>query len=628
MNSSIYKIIACVCVCLCISLAFVSCNAPPIILPEANAGNGANNGQGNGSEGNGNGSGNSSGNDTNTHTHSYTQTVTEPTCVSAGYVTSSCSCGDKKLSNYSDALGHKYLAPEYIAEEGKTICVNGGKCIITCERCGASDESEVDPIGHDVSTWSIAAEATQNENGAIYGTCKECKGVIEVKLPKLDVVKYNYSEQLTVASCNNKKGIGIYTVFVDSRGNLTSDEAAGLQKISISIDVSGSIPHILKGNLMTNETYPNSYNGVVEFSEAKATCTQNGTGYFICDSCGDVVLVYTTKSHTFEGSATVVVAPKCDVGGTNRSYCSECKSYISYGVPALGHDYVTEFISDDNNSLAFAVSCSRCTFTDTFITDEYVRAVTAATCRDNGSISYSVEVYGKSVEVIRSIPRVGHSLNGFEFDSTLAYDPDVYGITEFSDHVSTCTVSGKGHYECDYCKEIQMINTLRSHKGSMSVVTEPDCENDGSGVIDCTVCGNRTTEKLPALGHSYECELVSVDESLIVIDATCTVCEASTRIQSDDYRSVTSDATCLVHGSITYYVKHETSTYTVTVETAKSFHKLGEIFIDPSAVYYPGDGIVEFAGYESTESSSGKGYYICDVCGELQMVITKYKEEQ
>ena len=43
--------------------------------------------------------------------------------------------------------------------------------------------------------------------------------------------------------------------------------------------------------------------------------------------------------------------------------------------------------------------------------------------------------------------------------------------------------------------------------------------------------------------------------------------------------------------------------------------------------YTPGNGINEFAGQEATETTPGKGYYICDDCKSPQFVTTVKESE-
>lgn len=53
------------------------------------------------------------------HEHHYADVVTDPTCTEKGYTTHTCACGDVKVDNYTDPLGHNYV---------------GGKCTRCQER--------------------------------------------------------------------------------------------------------------------------------------------------------------------------------------------------------------------------------------------------------------------------------------------------------------------------------------------------------------------------------------------------------------------------------------------------------------------------------------------------------------
>ena len=62
---------------------------------------------------------------TGAHTHNYTSTVVAPTCTAQGYTSHECCCGSSYVSNYVNALGHKFTDKL-------------GQPVDYCTRCGAS----------------------------------------------------------------------------------------------------------------------------------------------------------------------------------------------------------------------------------------------------------------------------------------------------------------------------------------------------------------------------------------------------------------------------------------------------------------------------------------------------------
>ena len=74
------------------------------------------------------------------HKHSYTKATTEATCLTSGYTTYTCECGDSYISDEVGALGHNMKAYEMILEPS---CVEEGLEQSKCSRC---DYTEIRPI--------------------------------------------------------------------------------------------------------------------------------------------------------------------------------------------------------------------------------------------------------------------------------------------------------------------------------------------------------------------------------------------------------------------------------------------------------------------------------------------------
>ena len=73
------------------------------------------------------------------HRHNYEADVTEPTCISGGFTTYTCSCGDSYIADETDALGH-----DYVAEFIEPTCYKSGYTLYTCTRCGKTYKD--DPV--------------------------------------------------------------------------------------------------------------------------------------------------------------------------------------------------------------------------------------------------------------------------------------------------------------------------------------------------------------------------------------------------------------------------------------------------------------------------------------------------
>lgn len=79
------------------------------------------------------------------HIHVYTDQTIAPTCVEAGYVLHTCSCGESYKDNFVEALSHDYKTETAVA-----TCTEGGYVRKTCSVCGdVITVSTQEALGHD-----------------------------------------------------------------------------------------------------------------------------------------------------------------------------------------------------------------------------------------------------------------------------------------------------------------------------------------------------------------------------------------------------------------------------------------------------------------------------------------------
>ena len=112
------------------------------------------------------------------HKHDFKQTVTAPTCISEGFTTYTCVCGESYKKNYVSALEHK---PE-LKNEKKAGCLKGGYTgDEVCTVCGKVFKagSVILALGH--STELRNEKAATCVNGGYTGdlVCVRCGDIIE-----------------------------------------------------------------------------------------------------------------------------------------------------------------------------------------------------------------------------------------------------------------------------------------------------------------------------------------------------------------------------------------------------------------------------------------------------------------
>lgn len=163
---------------------------------------------------------------------------------------------------------------------------------------------------------------------------------------------------------------------------------------------------------------------------------------------------------------------------------------------------------------------------------------------------------------------------------------------------------------------------------------EPTCTAKGEQKGHCTVCDAEITEEIPALGHDENWEFVAnEDGTSFTLTITCNRC--NTQISQDTNitdveEEVTKEPSCSEEGEIVYTYTTDGKTVSVAVSIPKIAHTLnGELATEWENADHRYDadmeGIKEFADNKATCTTPGKGYYICEECGELVYVETYRK---
>ena len=158
----------------------------------------------------------------------YDVVVTLPTCTEKGYSTYTCSCGESKVDDYVDALGHSFgeweeNVPATCTQKGEELrccsrcdeiesksipmlehnytetitaptCEDEGYTTYTCE-CGDSYNADyVDAAGHTAGEWIVISPATTTQTGIKTQRCSVCDELLNVDtIPTLPAKVYRVS---------------------------------------------------------------------------------------------------------------------------------------------------------------------------------------------------------------------------------------------------------------------------------------------------------------------------------------------------------------------------------------------------------------------------------------------------
>lgn len=174
---------------------------------------------------------------------------------------------------------------------------------------------------------------------------------------------------------------------------------------------------------------------------------------------------------------------------------------------------------------------------------------------------------------------------------------------------STCTANGYTLCRCKNCgKEINTdIQPLIAHSYVSEVRVQPTCTEDGERIHTCTVCQNRRTEVITALGHDMK--KYRTEPSTCVTHGytvyRCSRCDHEEirdekPLASHSYTvEITKQATCKDTGIMTFTCSVCNDTFTETIPLGAHSYELSEIILP-------------------TCTEDGCSVYLCSVCGDRE----------
>lgn len=161
----------------------------------------------------------------------------------------------------------------------------------------------------------------------------------------------------------------------------------------------------------------------------------------------------------------VVAYPTCTATGQIKIICKDCQQVVeTKTVDALGH---TMLLAEHG----------------------------APTCTEDGYELYKCANTGCDHTETKSIPAVGH-----DWHDIRVYEQD------------TCTKPGLMLQKCLMCEDYRTVEFDEVvHIWELTATVAPTCTEDGYNSYSCSICGEKSTEVLPALGHAWTAW--NIDES-------------------------------------------------------------------------------------------------------------------
>lgn len=138
-----------------------------------------------------------------TYGHNYETTDVPATCVTGGYTLDICTrCGDKKVTNPTDALGH-----DWDVEITKAAsCTEKGTETYTCKRCEINFEKSIGALGHSYKAEEELGKTDRytapscTAKGEHYMVCERCDKEYKEDLAQLE---HEYETEEFEADCEN-----------------------------------------------------------------------------------------------------------------------------------------------------------------------------------------------------------------------------------------------------------------------------------------------------------------------------------------------------------------------------------------------------------------------------------------
>jgi hypothetical protein len=214
-------------------------------------------------------------------------------------------------------------------------------------------------------------------------------------------------------------------------------------------------------------------------SDGNATCSTDGTKTAVCDrtGCGAMdtladlgsALVHSFTNHISDGNAT------CTLDGTKTAVCDRCAQTDTMADigSTLGHDWGTWVSNGDGTHTH---TCSRDSTHQDTASCNYVDTVTPPTCTETGYMTSTCTM-------------CGYSHKDTPVDA-LGHDWGAWVINGDGTHTRTCA-NDTAHTETAAC-------------AFSSVMTPPNCAEDGYTTFTCKECGYSYQDNIiTKTGHDW-----------------------------------------------------------------------------------------------------------------------------
>lgn len=457
----------------------------------------------------------------------------------------------------------------------KATCETAGKYVFECSVCKKPDAEEVIPaLGHDYD-YTVSKV---DDKYTILAKCKRNCGESEAVKTYTDLK--SVVEKITPATCT-KAGNTHYDV-VDKDNNSFEIDTV-IPKLAHTLKKADGTTVFMpakdaQGAFITY-SYAEYKDDITWFADTEFKCTnKNLSGSYICDACGESVLLKFEVEHVAADGEGKITPATCTTPAIRAAFtCKECGQEIPEAevAPALDHDRVySDAVKNDEGKWVISISCTRCDYTDSLTFDEEptMTVIVPATCTSTGTTLYVGKVGEKTESITVITSKLPHKLNGkANIKSGDTIDAATPGLILFADQAPACDAdeTAKGHFKCEACGQDVLVNAKAAHTKPAKLLDDEEhklaatCDHYGWIKYNCAKCGAEETEYVDALGHDLTAEVKDGKIVVKCVTEGCTATFAPIDLPAEMTKVDSKAATCGEDGFEKYTFNY-TYKYTVT----------------------------------------------------------------
>ena len=409
------------------------------------------------------------------HEHSFADwdSVTLPTCTESGSERSLCECG---ATNERDVapLGHVWGERR---ETKSATCVESGKFVIECTRCGELlEQGRLDKLGLELVRHEAKSATCRDVGWDEYENCERCNYTTYSEVAKISHTPTAAPDCVTAQTC---KVCGeVLRDALGHREKAVPGKSATCKSEGLS---EGKVCSVCDTVLLEQIKLPKLPHTEKLYEGRVATCKTSGVSDSLrCSVCAEVI-----------AEAVEIPLRAHSYGGSLDRECDECGFMREVGADACIHENQATVKKSDSTCGSYGLT-------------------QGVSCEDCGEILVQREVIEPKEHTERTLKGYGAAC-------------DIAGLSE-----------GRACSRCGLVTEAQELISAVGHRVTEIAAVAPDCEKSGlTAGAECAVCALVIVKQntVSPTGHAkiyHEGRNASCGEDGWLAYYTCKSCDYST----------------------------------------------------------------------------------------------------